>query len=1222
MAKVSLRAYNREIETMTDRGQLDEAIANCIHIFKTFPKHLETYRLFGKVFLEYKRYKDAVDIFSRVLVAVPNDFVAQVGMSIIRDEENKLDDAIWHMERAFETQPSNSAIQGELQRLYGRRDGVQPPRIRMTRGALAHMYVQGELYPQAISEIKSVLKEDAGRSDMQALLARAYYRSGQKNEAAEVASTLLRRYPYCLDANRVLVEILSVDRPENAQVYRQRVFELDPYAAHVNGTVFQSNEVSDAAVSLEHLDWNGQPVGTQAEWRDSQAIRLESGTGSDSQAQPDWLKSSIRDTSPTDPPQPKAFDQTQGRPASAFEMSAPPSESTPSEDIPDFMRAAGWGQSTGAFDESKPAFSGEASASAAQPIEQGDLPDWVKAMAPAEASQPAQPPAEEEEMPDWINKIGTGSMTGAAASSDESDWMSQLGQPSQPSAQPSDDQPDWLKQFESPASSSVSSGQPDWLKDLGSESQPESTSPQTPSEEPDWLKGFGDEAQSTPAQIKSEEPDWLSQFDVQPQPSPSTPSSGDFDFLDELTAEPQPPASPAPVPSKVDTGSLGTSDQERDDSFAWLEGLAAKQGASEGLLTNPEERLEEEPDWVKQAKGMNVPSEQTPVQQTPLASQPVGNLEELGKSEQERDDSFAWLEGLAAKQGANEGLLTKPEERLEQEPDWVKQAKDLGAEQPETQPSIQPEQQPSSMDDTTVWLRGLDEEELEPLPTSANDETAMWLKGLDEPEATPSPSQPVGNLDELGKSEQERDDSFSWLESLAAKQGASEGLLTKPEERMEQEPDWVKKVKSTTGQLSEQKMPETVPPQMEESTHEPLTVEPPAASVEELGKSDQERDDSFAWLENLAAKQGASEGLLTTPEERLEAEPDWVKQAKDLAAAQPPALPPVAEPEQQPSTVDDTAAWLRSLDEEEFKPAPTSANDETAMWLKSLDEPEVTPPAPVEPVQSDVPAWMQNIEEEETVKAESAVPASDISAGTSEKEAEDSEWLRSIEEEPVIQSSVPIQEEPKSEAENLPGWLSGLDKEEEQEPISIPASQDDLPAWLRDETGEVVAEPTKIEPTRATDWQPVEEVKQEEIPVPPPPVVQAKPEPKPEPEPEPKPAKKALAKTEVKPATPPEPYKEPVTRRGTGMLTMAIDPILHSSRTELSRSNIPGALEMYGKLIKKGRFLDEVIFDLREALYRYPVEVSIWQSLGDAYMRANRLQDALDAYTKAEELLR
>ena len=86
---------------------------------------------------------------------------------------------------------------------------------------------------------------------------------------------------------------------------------------------------------------------------------------------------------------------------------------------------------------------------------------------------------------------------------------------------------------------------------------------------------------------------------------------------------------------------------------------------------------------------------------------------------------------------------------------------------------------------------------------------------------------------------------------------------------------------------------------------------------------------------------------------------------------------------------------------------------------------------------------------------------------------------------------------------------------------------------------------------------------------------------------------------------------------------MPLDPILGQARNELSGSNIAGALESYIRLIKKGRFLDEVIFDLRDALnYRFPVDVDIWQTLGDAYMRANRLQDALDAYTKAEELLR
>ena len=60
----------------------------------------------------------------------------------------------------------------------------------------------------------------------------------------------------------------------------------------------------------------------------------------------------------------------------------------------------------------------------------------------------------------------------------------------------------------------------------------------------------------------------------------------------------------------------------------------------------------------------------------------------------------------------------------------------------------------------------------------------------------------------------------------------------------------------------------------------------------------------------------------------------------------------------------------------------------------------------------------------------------------------------------------------------------------------------------------------------------------------------------------------------------------------------------------------------YQRLVRKGKHLDRIIADLQEALYRFPVEVDLWQLLGDAYMRADRLQEALEAYTKAEELLR
>ncbi len=79
---------------------------------------------------------------------------------------------------------------------------------------------------------------------------------------------------------------------------------------------------------------------------------------------------------------------------------------------------------------------------------------------------------------------------------------------------------------------------------------------------------------------------------------------------------------------------------------------------------------------------------------------------------------------------------------------------------------------------------------------------------------------------------------------------------------------------------------------------------------------------------------------------------------------------------------------------------------------------------------------------------------------------------------------------------------------------------------------------------------------------------------------------------------------------------------LGDAQSQLGRGNIAAALDIYTKLIRKGKSLEEIIRDLRDALYRYPVEVPLWQSLGDAYMRANRLQEALDAYTKAEELLR
>ncbi|MDQ3005801.1 MAG: hypothetical protein M3R47_10515, partial [Chloroflexota bacterium] len=439
------------------------------------------------------------------------------------------------------------------------------------------------------------------------------------------------------------------------------------------------------------------------------------------------------------------------------------------------------------------------------------------------------------------------------------------------------------------------------------------------------------------------------------------------------------------------------------------------------------------------------------IETPPSMQQPASSIEELGKSEQERDDSFAWLENLAAKQGASEGLLTKPEDRLEQEPEWVRQAKNLnvaGGEAPV--PSVETPVEPP----VTTSIESIEE-----VAPPVIEETAP-------PAAI--------NREELGKSEQERDDSFAWLENLAAKQGASEGLLTKPEDRLEQEPEWVKQAKDLSASA-----PPT-PPAQEVSAQESPALEDTAAWLRSLDDEDSKtepvtessKDDTAIWFKNLNEEETKPAPI---PESSKDDTAMWFKNLAEEESKPTPADEPssddtqmwlqnLAEEESKTTSVpesskDDTAMWLNNLSETESKPVAANepANDETAMWLQSLDEAEKPTLQPESSEQTDLPAWMQNIAEETSPAGESTSP-------DASREARDtSTWPASLDEPTPIPSG---QDAPKRETGSLPSWLRGLEKTESQAKESISASQDDLPAWLRDETGEVVAEPTRLEPTR------------------------------------------------------------------------------------------------------------------------------------------------------------
>jgi hypothetical protein len=369
-----------------------------------------------------------------------------------------------------------------------------------------------------------------------------------------------------------------------------------------------------------------------------------------------------------------------------------------------------------------------------------------------------------------------------------------------------------------------------------------------------------------------------------------------------------------------------------------------------------------------------------------------------------------------------------------------------------------------------------------------------------------------------------------------------------------------------------------------------------------LGTTAEERDDAMAWLESLAAKHGAkAEELVTNADGRSDSAPGWVEKAREIGEQGPDSwaslrsaafnqssanggngsdiwLTPEAEQRQvadlQPHADTGPAGkrqpfdWIGGLSDKDASRASDSDNDVQAATFAQRGEAPEAPRTTVPPLIGDEPSWL----------------GTDLSpSGGSE----------------LAGPSTPL-----GSSVDLPDWLAGLDKEMPAAHVaSGPA--DELPAWLQPEAE---AGPSVVQPAGPTDWQPVKSQTQMDAS---------------------SPESSAMPVASGKAAgagPPPSEMQATVSAdarlKSVQMLPKGVGASLGSAQAELGRGNIAAALDLYGRLIRKGKSLEEIIRDLRDALYRYPVEVPSLQALGDAYMRGNRLQEALDAYTKAEELLR
>ncbi len=322
MATIALRTYLEEIRSYIDDGATNQALAHLKHLVTIYPKSIAVYRLMGDAFLKNADLASAKEMYQRVLSAEPTDAAAHAGLATVLSQRDELTDAIWHAERAFEREPSNAVVRDQLAALYKTRDGQAPERILLTRAALSRLYLNGDLYDQAIAECQVALQEQPDRTDLQLILAEAQWRSGKTEAATNSCEELLKRLPNCRPAHHMLAGIWhEAGVFERSRPHQLALRDLDPYykLAEDLTEIDAADYVAAAAVEVEKLSIHDRttqvalPSTVENLTASSEIANIEEELAQQSELEDtaNALSAVVEDTQPIIPPEVETLDEVE-----------------------------------------------------------------------------------------------------------------------------------------------------------------------------------------------------------------------------------------------------------------------------------------------------------------------------------------------------------------------------------------------------------------------------------------------------------------------------------------------------------------------------------------------------------------------------------------------------------------------------------------------------------------------------------------------------------------------------------------------------------------------------------------------------------------------------------------------------------------------------------------------------------------------------------------------
>jgi tetratricopeptide (TPR) repeat protein len=974
MADIALQEYTEQLEDLVEHNRVDEVMAHARHILQHYPKYLGAYRVVGKAMLEVGQDQYAADMFRRVLSGDPEDYLTRVAISILYDRQGDLEKALWHMERAFELAPDNEAIRGEMRRLYGRRDGVEPGRLDLTRGALARTYSRGGLYSRAVEEIQALLVDEPKRIDLQVALAEALWCNEQRAAAEDICRRVLEELPYCLKANLILGEIYSRTGRDEAREHLRRAQALDPGNVQAEELFGEESPLSPAEIRLPFLPyapgaeqpaWLPEPDQPSEPVAPEEAVSLEEMTASmEAQIEiPPWLEKAAGDDESSPPVAPVGPDVPNG----ASEDYQPPTPMDTQDDTPDWLASP-------LPDEVSEAMP---SVETGDPAPEGGA-DWLADLAslqdveePAEEYVPEQggddqPGAQEisggisgEDVPEWLKAdeaTGEGIIPHdakdleGALPGEVPDWIAEMAPEGTFDQPPSE-----------PASPEGEGGSPDWLGALSTEEASDQAAeepavPASDADSPDWLGALAPEGESdlppasepTPAAADSVDgmPDWLTEM-----------APGD-QILEPAVEEPEVVSEPEADAGEAVTAPAwleGDGMPDGEDALAFLESLTA--GKEDELRAAAEAQAEArvaelvgQPAATEPSAAPDPTPEPTPEPAIDTLPPPEEAVTEpvwlQGDGLPDGESALAFLESLAA--GKEDELRAAAEVEAEArvaeltgQPTVAAPATPMPEPTPEPTPELTPEPIP------------------EPIPESMPEPM---------PEPTPEPSQPaeeaVSAPDWLkAEGVPDGEDALAFLESLT--EGKEDELRAAAEAEAEA------RVAELAGQPTApvSPPPEPSPVAVEGIDETQGDLEWPGGISELAEALSQEEDagegepvEAFGWTA-FGAEDEEAEAADDTPLPEMDF--DWSGlQVGDAPATgepvaeevSPSALPADEQPMGMPELVEELLTpEAESLEEEVLSAPPVESVTEMATETappplvdKVIDEP---PAPPIEPIQ-------------------------------------------------------------------------------------------------------------------------------------------------------------------------------------------------------------------------------------------------------------------------------